>query len=301
MKVGFIGLGRMGMPMSRRLLKAGFDLTVHNRSRGKVEEMVSLGAQQASSPAEVTAASDIVLTCLPDVPTVESVFLGDGGVVPSSRPGQILVDHSTVAPSTSLKIAEAAESRGATFLDAPISGGVERAADGTLTIMVGGSQTALESAYPVFEAFGANIRHVGATGSGSVVKLINQLLVGIHSQAAAEAMLIGVKAGADPETIMEILGTSWGTSFMLSRNGPSMVERDFENARAPLRLIAKDMGLIHEYARGIGVPTPAGDRALEMVQEAINKGMGELDVSCMVLPLEEKAGVRVSEIRKDDV
>ena len=120
------------------------------------------------------------------------------GVVQSSRPGQILVDHSTVAPSTSLKIAEAAESRGAAFLDAPISGGVERAADGTLTIMVGGNQAVFEKSRPVFEAFGANIRHVGPTGSGSVVKLINQLLVAIHSQAAAEAMLIGVKAGGGP-------------------------------------------------------------------------------------------------------
>ena len=300
MKVGFIGLGRMGMPMSQRLLKAGFHLTVHNRSRGKVEEMVRLGAQQASSPSEVTSVSDIVLTCLPDVPTVESVFLGDGGLVPSARPGQILIDHSTVAPSTSHKIAKAAKTRGAAFLDTPISGGVERAADGTLTIMVGGDQTVLEKAHSVLEAFGANIRYVGATGSGSVVKLINQLLVGIHSQAAAEAMLIGVKAGADPQTIMEILGTSWGTSFMLSRNGPVMIGRDFENARAPLRLIAKDMGLIHEYAREIGVPVPAGDRTLEIVQEAINKGMGELDVSCLVLPLEERAGAQVSKRRGGD-
>ena len=300
MKVGFIGLGRMGMPMSQCLIKAGFHLTVHNRSRGKVEEMVRLGAQQASSPAEVTSVSDIVLTCLPDVPTVESVFLGDGGLVPSARPGQILVDHSTVAPSTSLKIAEVAKAKGAAFLDAPISGGVERASDGTLTIMVGGDQIVFENARPVFEAFGATIRYVGATGSGSVVKLINQLLVGIHSQAAAEAMLIGVKAGADPQTIMEILDTSWGTSFMLSRNGPVMIERDFENARAPLRLIAKDMGLIHEYAKEIGVPVPTGDRTLEVVQEAINKGMGELDVSCLVLPLEERAGAQVSKLREGD-
>ena len=300
MRVGFIGLGRMGMPMSQRLLGAGFRLTVHNRSRGKVEEMVRLGARQASSPAEVSAVSDIVLTCLPDVPTVESVFLGDGGIVQSLRPGQILVDHSTVAPSTSLKIAKAAQAQGAAFLDAPISGGVERAADGSLTIMVGGDLAVFEKAQPVFEAFGANIRHVGATGSGSVVKLINQLLVGIHSQAAAEAMLIGVKAGADPQTILEILGTSWGTSFMLSRNGPVMIERDFENARAPLRLIAKDMGLIHEYAREIGVPVPAGDRTVEIVQEAINNGMGEMDVSCLVLPLEERAGARVSKLRDGD-
>jgi len=294
MKVGFIGLGRMGMPMSQRLLKAGFYLTVHNRSRGKVEELARLGAHPAFSPAEVSRASDIVLTCLPDVPTVENVFLGEDGIVPAARPGQILVDHSTVGPSTSRRIAEAAEAIGASFLDAPISGGVERAANGTLTIMVGGDQGAFERAHPVFEAFGANIRHVGISGAGSVVKLVNQLLCGVHSQVAAEALLLGVRGGADPRVLLEILGTSWGTSFMLSRNGPVMVERDFANARAPLRLYVKDLHLIREFAREIGSPAPLGDLTTEIFQEASNKGMGELDVSCLVLPLEERARAQVS-------
>ena len=294
MKIGFIGLGRMGMPMSQRLLKAGFHLTVHNRSRGKVDEMARLGAHPAASPAEVTRASDIVLTCVSDVPAVESVFLGEDGIVPAARPGQILVDHSTVAPSTSRKIAQAADAVGASFLDAPISGGVERAADGTLTIMVGGDPEAVEQARPVFEACGANIRHLGATGSGSVVKLVNQLLCSIHSLAAAEALLVGAKAGADPQVLLEILGTSWGTSFMLSRNGPVMVDRDFDNARAPLRLYLKDLSLMQEFAGEIGSPTPLGSLTLETIQEAINNGMGELDVSCLVLPLEQQAGAQIS-------
>ena len=295
MRVGFIGLGRMGMPMSQRLLKAGFHLTVHNRSRGRVEELARQGAHPASSPAGVAESSDIVLTCLPDVATVESVFLGEDGVVPAARPGQIFVDHSTVSPSTSRNVARAAEAGGAFFLDAPISGGVERASDGTLTIMVGGDQEVFEKARPVFEAFGANIRHVGATGSGSVVKLVNQLMCSVHSLAAAEALLVGSKAGADPRMLLEILSTSWGASFMLSRNGAVMVERDFANARAPLRLFAKDMGIVQEFAREIGSPIPAGERALEIIQEAISKGMGELDISCLVLPLEEVAGAQVSE------
>ena len=293
MKVGFIGLGRMGMPMSRRLLDKGFHLTVHNRSREKVEEIARHGAHPASSASEVTRASDIVLACLPDVATVEEVFLGDSGIVASASAGQILVDHSTVAPSTSRRIAEKAADRGATFLDAPISGGVERAAEGTLTIMAGGDLTSFERASPVFEAFGTSLRHVGPSGSGSAVKLVNQLLVGIHSLAAAEALLVGAKAGVDPRMLMEILATSWGASFMLSRNGPVIVDRDFANARAPLRLIAKDLGLIQGFAGEAGSPTPLGDRTLELVQDAINDGMGELDVSCLVLPLEELAGVRV--------
>ena len=293
MRVGFVGLGRMGMPMAQRLLQAGYYLTVYNRSREKVEAMARLGAHTASSAAEVTSSSDIVLTCLPNVPTVETLFLEEDGIVPAARYGQVLVDHSTVAPSTSRRIAQAAESKGASFLDAPISGGVERATDGTLTIMVGGEWDAFDKASPVFQAYGANIRHVGGTGSGSVVKLVNQHLVGIHSLAAAEALLMGVKAGADPHMLLEILGTSWGSSFMLSRNGPAMVERDFGNARAPLRLLAKDLGLIEQFAKEIGCPIPAAERALGLFQEAISKGMGELDLSSLVLLLEERAGVEV--------
>ena len=293
-RVGFIGLGRMGMPMSRRLLGAGFHLTVHNRSRGKVDEMVRLGAYPASSVAEVTDASDVVLTCLPDLSAVEEVFLGDGGIVASARSGLLLADHSTVGPSTSWKIDRAAAAVGASFLDAPISGGVERAADGTLTIMAGGDQDAFDTARPVFEAYGANVHLVGGTGAGAVVKLINQLLCCVHSQVAAEALLLGVKAGADPTVLLEILGTSWGTSFMLSRNGPVMIDRDFINARAPLRLYDKDLALLRDFASEVGSPTPVGEKTMEIIQKAVEKGMGELDVSCLVVPLEEKAGVRVS-------
>ena len=293
MNVGFIGLGRMGMPMSQRILQAGFPLTVHNRSRGNVDELARKGARPAFSPAEVARSSDIVLTCLPDVSTVEDIFLGEDGLMPSARPGQILVDHSTVGPATSRQLAQMAEAKGASFLDAPISGGVERAADGTLTIMAGGDRDIFEKVRPVFEAFGGNIRHVGASGSGSVVKLINQLLCSVHSLAAAEALLLGAKGGADPQMVLEILATSWGTSFMLSRNGPVMLERDFANARAPLRLYVKDLGLVQQFANELGAPTPVGDRTLEMFQEASAKGMGELDVSCIVLPLQERAGFRL--------
>ncbi len=293
MKVGFIGLGRMGMPMSRCLLNAGYDLTVHNRSQGKVEELAKLGAHPAYSPAEVTEACDVVLTCLPDVPTVESVFLDKKGIVQTARPGQILVDHSTVSPSTSNQIAEATKSMGATFLDAPISGGIERAASGTLTIMVGGDSAAFENVRPVFESYGQNIRHVGDTGSGSVIKLLNQLLCCVHSQVAAEALLLGTKAGADPQVILDILGSSWGTSFMLSRNGPVMMDRSFADARAPVKLYVKDIGLVRDFAKQIGCPLPLGDQTAEIFFEASDNGMGELDVSSVVLPIEEKAGFQV--------
>lgn len=286
MKVGVIGLGRMGMPMSQRLLEAGFHLTVHNRSRPKVAEIAGMGGFEAASAAEVSDVSDVVLTCLPDVRTVETVFLDHDGIVSVARPGQVLVDHSTVGPSTSRRIAEAAEARGAYFLDAPISGGVERAADGTLTIMVGGAPEAFEAALPVFQAYGQNVRRVGFTGSGSAFKLINQLLVGIHSVAAAEAMLLGGLAGVDLEALQEVLGTSWGASFMLSRNGPVIAKRDFDDTRAPIRLFVKDLGLVQEYAKDLDASSPLGERTLQVVERAISDGRGELDVSSLVLALE---------------
>ena len=156
MKIGFIGLGRMGRPMAQNLLTAGFELTVYNRSRGVVEELAGVGARPAVAAAEVSALTDMVLTCLPDVATVEEVYLAAYGLIPTARPGQVLVDHSTVGPATSRAIAEAAQARGVTFLDAPISGGVERAADATLTIMVGGDPDAYASALPVLHAMGAH-------------------------------------------------------------------------------------------------------------------------------------------------
>ena len=167
-KIGFIGLGRMGLPMAYNLLRAGYDLTVHNRSQEKVREIADAGATAATSAAEVTATCEIVLACLPDVTTCETVFLGGDGVLANARPGQIIVDHSTVGAATSKACAAAAESRGAMFLDAPISGGTERAIDGTLTIMVGGPKAAYEKALPAFDIMGAVVRHVGPTGSGQL-------------------------------------------------------------------------------------------------------------------------------------
>ena len=288
MKVGFIGLGRMGMPMAHRLLQSGLDLTVHNRSRGNVDHLARHGAHPAFSPAEISRTSDVVLTCLPDVQSVETVFLGPAGVLSAARPGQVLVDHSTVGLSTSRWVAEAAREAGASFLDAPISGGVERAADGTLTIMVGGEQEAFESVKPALEVMGATVRHVGPTGAGTAVKLVNQLLCAIHSEAAAEAMLLGIRAGADPRMLLEILTTSWGQSFMLSRNAPVMIDRGFENARAPLKTYVKDVRLVRELAEEVGSPAPVADLTTRMFEEALDSGMGELDVSCLLLPLEER-------------
>jgi 2-hydroxy-3-oxopropionate reductase len=295
-KIGFIGLGRMGLPMSRRLLQAGFDLTVHNRSQGKVQELAQEGARPARSTAEITRESDILLACLPDIATVEEVFLGPGGVLENARSGQVLVDHSTVGVKTSRACAEAAQARGAMFLDAPISGGTERATDGTLTIMAGGPQEAYEKARPAFEVMGATVRHIGPTGTGTTVKLVNQLLVGLHSLAAAEGMLLGAKAGADPALVFEVVNSGWGQSFMLGRNAPVMMDRDFDGARTQIKVFLKDLGLVHELAQELGVPTPGAELVYQLLGQAEQQGLGDLDGAAIVLPLEEQAGFQINRL-----
>ncbi len=292
-KIGFIGLGRMGLPMAYNLLRAGYDLTVHNRSQEKVREIADAGATAATSAAEVTATCEIVLACLPDVTTCETVLLGGDGVLANARPGQIIVDHSTVGAATSKACSAAAESRGAMFLDAPISGGTERATDGTLTIMVGGPKAAYEKALPAFDIMGAVVRHVGPTGSGTAAKLVNQLLVGVHMVAAAEAMLLGAKSGADPALVFELVNSGWGQSFVLGRNAPAMLDRDFDGVRTQLRVFLKDLGLIQEMARDLDTPIPGGDLAYRLLGEAVEQGLGDLDSAAIVLPMEEQAGFAI--------
>ena len=292
-KIGFIGLGRMGLPMAYNLLKAGLDLTVHNRSRPKVQDIAAAGATAATSSAEVTRQCDIVLACLPDIATSEEVFLGPDGVMANARPGQIIVDHSTVGIDTSKACAGAADAKGAMFLDAPISGGTERAENATLVIMAGGPEEAFAAALPAFDAMGGTVRHTGPTGTGTTVKLVNQLLVGVHTLAAAEAMLMGTKSGADPALVYELVSSGWGQSFMLDRNSSVMLDQTYEDARAPVRTILKDLGLIQELARSIDTPTPAGDVAYKLFAQAAEAGLGDLDMPGVARLLEKEAGVEI--------
>ncbi len=293
LRLGFIGLGRMGLPMSYRLLQAGFDLTVHNRSQPKVREIAEAGAHAAASAAQVTIEADVVLACLPDVAASEAVFLGDDGIIANARPGQILIDTSTVGIATSKACAAAAEAKGASFLDAPISGGTERAVDGSLTIMAGGPRDAYDTALPVFQAMGETVRYIGPTGSGTVAKLVNQLLVGIHSVAAAEAMMLGAKAGADPAMIFEVANSGWGQSFMLGRNAPVMLDRDFDGVRTQIKVFLKDMGLIQELVKDLDVPSPGADLAYQMINQAVEQGLGDMDIGAIVLPLEKTSAHQI--------
>jgi len=291
-KVGFIGLGKMGKPMAVNLIRKGFDLIVHNRSRAVIEELSSMGAAAATSPRMVAQEADVVLTCLPTPEAVEAVYLAADGLVPAAKPDQVLVDHSTVSPTTSRRLFEAAREKGAHFLDAPISGGVPRAEAGTLTIMVGGDEAVFRRMVPIFDAMGDKVVRAGGPGVGSVVKLTNQLLVGVHTAAALEALVFGVKGGADPRILLDVIGSSFGASAMFSRTVPMVLARQFGSA-TDVGILSKDMGLITRLGKELSCRLLLGAVAEQLFDEGIGLGLAHNDMVSLVEPLERIAGVRV--------
>ena len=295
--VGVVGLGKMGKPMTRNLLKAGFAVVVHNRSQGAVDELTAEGAKAGSGPSDIARLTDIVITSLPDPAAVQAVYLEEDGLVSNARAGQIYVDTSTVDPELSRRLATELSARGADFLDGPVSGGVAGAEAGTLTIMVGGDAEAFRRAQPVLQALGERIHHVGESGSGTVIKLANQLLVGINMAGVAEAFVLGVKAGADPAAMLEVLSTSFGGSRMLDRGAPLIIERNFGGG-TPVDLIRKDLGLISALAEQLDVPLSCGNEARAVFDRAHDANHGAEDMVAVVQPLEEHAGVEVRSVNR---
>jgi 3-hydroxyisobutyrate dehydrogenase/2-hydroxy-3-oxopropionate reductase len=288
MEIGFIGLGKMGKPMVRRLLAAGYAVHVHNRSRPAVDELVADGAKDAGSAVGVAERAEVILTALPTPDTVEHIYKE---VAAAARPEQIYVDHSTVSLGLNRSCAELLAKKHAHFLDAPVSGGPGGAQAGTLTVMVGGEQAVYDRAVPVFQSFGKNIRLCGPVGAGQAVKLVNQLLVGIHTAASAEAVVFGMSLGADPQVLLEMLGTSFGGSQMLLRNVPRFISRDF-NAATPVGLILKDLRLIEGEAERTHVPLQLGVLAERIFAEASSRGMTNDDMAGVIRLVEEDAKVR---------
>lgn len=294
MEVGFVGLGKMGRPMTQRLLAAGHTVHVFNRSRPATDALAAEGAKPASSAGEVAERAEIVLSALPTPESVDAVF---AEMTQHARRGQIYIDHATVSPGLNRKCAEQLKAKGADFLDAPVSGGPAGAQQGTLTVMVGGEQAVFDRAVPVLQAFGKNIRLCGGIGAGQVVKLVNQLLVGIHTSAIAEAAAFGVRFGADPQILLEVIGTSFGGSTMMTRNLPRFISRDFSPA-TPVGLILKDLGLIHDEARNGGIPFLLGGLAEQRFSEANARGLTDEDMAALVKLWEEPAGVTVGNTKK---
>jgi 3-hydroxyisobutyrate dehydrogenase-like beta-hydroxyacid dehydrogenase len=280
-RVGFIGLGSLGRPMALRLLEAGYEMVVHNRSRGVVEAFVRLGAVAARSPREVGQQTDLVLTALFLPSSIEEVYLGTDGLLAAARPDLICVDHSTVEPGLSHRLAVELATRGAALLDAPVSGGPEGAAAGTLAIMVGGPRAAFERVRSVLPALGKRIVYCGPSGAGSAVKLVNQLLVTIHAVAAAEALTFAQRSGVDPELALETVSAGLGGSAMLTRSGPRILNDDFEPG-ARIELLLKDAVLVRELCAGLRLDLPLFFRAKQTLEAAFELGAGTSDLAAVV-------------------
>ena len=288
-KIGYIGLGLMGKPMARNLLKAGYQLVVHNRSRANVNELVAEGAVEAFSPAEVAHNVDIVFTNLPDSPDVELVALGKDGIIEGGHEGLIFIDNSTIKPATTRKIGKQLGAKGVEMLDAPVSGGDIGAINGTLSIMVGGPVTAFEQVRPVLEVLGKTITHVGGLGDGQIAKAANQIMVAAQMVAMGELLILAQKAGADPEKVVQAIRGGAAGCWTLE-NKP---QRLFSGNRAPgfkAHMQAKDLGIVIDTAREYGIPLPSAGLHAQLFNAMLEMGMRDLDNSAIIGVIEKLAG-----------
>lgn len=290
--LGFIGLGLMGKPMAGHLLKAGFPLVVHNRSRAAVTELVAAGAHEADSPKEVVQQAEIVFTCVPDSPDIEQVVIGSDGIVESAKPGLIIVDHSTIKPATARKLAAELAPRGIHFLDAPVSGGEVGAKAGTLTIMVGGDAAALERAMPALQAYGKTITHIGDSGAGQVAKCCNQIMVAGQMAAMAELLIFARKGGVDPRKVVAAIQHGAAQCWALDKKP----EQLFAGNRQPgfkAYMQVKDMHIVMDSAKEFGMPLPATTVTTKLYEDMLDLGLGDLDNSALVAVLENMAGIEL--------
>jgi len=290
--IGFIGLGIMGWPMARNLLKAGYPLIVHSRTQRPVDELVKAGAKAAASPKAVADQVEILITMLPNSPDVELVVLGRNGILEADTRRLIFVDMSTISPIVSQKIAKALEPKGIRMLDAPVSGGEKGAIDAALSIMVGGDKAVFDQVLPVFRAMGKTITHLGPLGAGGFTKLANQIIVAGNLTALAEALTLAAKAGLDIELTLKALGGGLAGSRCLEQKTPNYLAHSF-NPGFKIDLHYKDLGLIMEAGRALGVPLPTTAVIQELFNALRQKGRGGLDHSGIVTLLEDLAGVEV--------
>ncbi len=289
--IGVIGLGIMGKPMTLNLLKAGYSLVVHSRSRPPVDEVVAAGAAEALSPAEVAQRSDLVITMLPDSPDVEKVALGADGIVEGAHEGLIYVDMSTIAPSVAVKVGEALAEKGVRCLDAPVSGGDVGAQKGTLSIMVGGDQSTFDEVQPVFEVLGKSAVLCGPLGAGQTVKACNQVLVAVTIAGVSEALVLGAKAGVDPSKIVQVLSGGLARCGVLENRGQRMVRGDFDPGFR-IRLHYKDLNIVRQTSKDYGVPLPITASVHELFATAIAQELGDLDHSGLLRIVENLAAIQ---------
>ena len=291
-RVGFIGLGIMGRGMAHNLLKAGFAVRVWNRTASRAEGLVAAGAEAGSSPADVAAQSDIIVICVSDTPDVEDVVLGEQGVIEGAQPGSVVIDCSTISPHVTRDIAAKLAEKDVHMLDAPISGGSEGAAKGTLSIMIGGEAEQFERALPVFRAMGKTITHVGPTGAGQTVKLVNQVLVVGNALATCEALLLAQAGGLDLQKTFDAVSQGAGGSWFFTNRGPQMMARDWRPGFT-LALQQKDLRLVLDAADELGVPLLGTNLIFNLYRTLEARGLQEEGNHALLKALEALAGFEV--------
>jgi 2-hydroxy-3-oxopropionate reductase len=287
--VGFIGLGIMGKPMAHNLLKAGYALVAHNRSRGAVDELAKEGAKAAMSPQAVASQSEVIITMVPDSPDVEMVVAGANGVFAGAKAGSLIIDMSTISPIVARKLAKEAEVRGLTMLDAPVSGGEAGAINAALSIMVGGAVAGFERALPIFQAMGKNIVHIGESGAGQVCKAANQIVVALTITAVSEALTLAEQAGVDATKVRQALLGGFAQSRILDVHGQRMLERNFKPGFR-VKLHEKDLNIAMAAGKEYGVPLMLTGIVQQMMNSLKANGKGELDHSAIKTLIEEWAG-----------
>lgn len=289
MRLGFVGLGEMGRRMAARLVDAGHEVTVHNRTREREEPLASLGAARAASPADAATGAEVAVTIVSDTPDVEEVLFGPSGVAEGADPGAVVVDMSTISPTATRTFAERLAERNIGFLDAPVSGGTEGAERGTLTIFVGGAAEDLDRARPVLEVLGSTITHLGPAGSGQMAKTVNQVLVAGTFLAVAEGLVLGLEAGLDGALLIEALSGGAASSWALTNRGPRIVEGDYPLGFR-VRLHLKDIRIALQEAGRLGIPLPGARLVGELEEALIAAGYGDEDVSALARTLREHLG-----------
>lgn len=292
MNVGFIGLGIMGKPMSKNLLKAGYDLVVCDLNRAAVEEVVGAGAAAACTPKEVAAQADIIITMLPNSPQVKQVVLGEGGVIEGAKAGSVVVDMSSIAPLVSREVAARLAEKGIDMLDAPVSGGEPKAIDGTLSVMVGGKQDVFDRCHDIIKTMAGSVVLTGAIGAGNITKLANQIIVALNIAAMSEALVLATKAGVEPDLVYQAVRGGLAGSTVLDAKAPLVLDRKFDPGFR-INLHIKDLGNVLETSHELGVPLPLTASVMEMMQAMKVDGMGDLDHGALVRHYEKLAQIEV--------
>ena len=291
-KIGFIGLGIMGKPMSKNLLKAGYELVVYDRSKAKVDEVVAAGAQAAASPKEVATRTEIIITMLPNSPEVKQVVLGENGIIEGAKAGAVVVDMSSIAPLVSREIASKLAAKGIEMLDAPVSGGEPKAIDGTLSVMVGGKREVFERCFPVMKAMAGSVVLTGEIGAGNVTKLANQVIVALNLAAMSEALVLATKAGVSPELVYQAIRGGLAGSAVLEAKAPLVMDRKF-NPGFRINLHIKDLQNVLDTSHEIGVPLPLTAAVMEIMQALKADGKGDNDHGGLIQYYEKGAHIEV--------